>query len=119
MNKLIKSKIQLPSKTFEWKDRGHNYHKPASMETRHLFMTLVMIWNHTMPTDALILQSGNWTHHRYNLGSFYTTEYLAEAIGALAKELFTRGNLEASWQATLAKMSLYLQQQYNINLLEA
>lgn len=102
---------------FRWKDRNHNFHVPATMETRHVFMTLVMIWNHTMPADAVISQSGHWKHHKYNLGNFYDPNYLSIAIGNLARELFKRDDLEPAWLATLQRMHLYILEKYERRLL--
>lgn len=109
--------IKTPSKTFRWKDSKDNFHIPAHMETRHLFMTLVLIWNHTMPEDARIFKSGNWTHNLYRLGPHYDMDYLAIAIGSLSQELFKREDLEDAWKATLQRMHIYLLEKYNVRLL--
>ena len=109
--------IKTPSKTFRWKDTKDNFHFPAHMVTSHLFMTLVLIWNHTMPEDAVIERSGAWVHHRYRLGCHYDEDYLSVAIGAIARELFTRKDLEPAWLATLQRMHLYLIEKYNVRLL--
>lgn len=109
--------IKTPCKTFRWKDSKDNFHFPIQMETRHLFMTLVLIWNHTMPEDAVILKSGEWTHRRYRLGSHYDTDYLSIAIGAIARELFVRNDLEPAWKATLQRMHLYLLEKHSVRLL--
>lgn len=109
--------ITAVSRGFKWKDRKDNFHIPELMETRHVFMTLVMIWNHTMPADAIIRQSGDWKHHMYNLGSHYDVNYLSIAIGVLAKELFKRTDLEDAWKATLQRMHLYLLEKHHIKLL--
>lgn len=108
--------IKQPCRTFRWKDRKNNFHLPGEMPTRHVFMSLIMIWNHTMPADAVITQSGNWLHHTYNIGSFYDKDYLCIAIGALGRELSTRTDLEPAWNITLDKMQKYLFKQYQITL---
>lgn len=109
--------ITAVSRGFKWKDRKDNFHIPELMETRHLFMTLVMIWNHTMPADAVIDRSGDWKHHRYNLSNFYDPNYLSLAIGNLARELFKRKDLEPAWLATLQRMHLYLLEKHKVRLL--
>lgn len=109
--------FKYPSRTFRWRDRKGNFHIPAQMETRHLFMTLVLIWNHTMSDECGIDYSGTWKHHRYNLGPHYDMDYLCIAICSIANELFTRDNLESSWKATLHKMYLHLMERYKVRLL--
>lgn len=105
---LVGAQTEENTSVFLWKDRRHQHHRVDTMETRHLFMTLVLIWNHRMPAEAIIWASGTWRHHQYNLGPFYTQDYLKQAIGALAKELSTRQDLESAWYETLLKMQLYL-----------
>lgn len=109
--------VMTVTKGFRWKDRRNNFYHPETMETRHVFMTLVMIWNHTMPADAVIRQSGDWKHHMYNLGEFYNVDYLSIAIGFLARELFKRTDLEPAWLATLQRMHLYLLEKHQVRLL--
>lgn len=109
--------LTTPSLNFMWKDRRDNFYNPSDMETRHLFMTLVMIWNSTMPVDARILRSGSWRHHMYRFGPHYTADYLAGAIGHLARELFKRTDMEFSWRITLNKMHEYLYTKHNVRLL--
>lgn len=92
---------------FKWKSR-EVFIAPKDMETRHLFMTFVLIWNHTMPYDAMLEKSGNWTHHMYYLGPFYTKEYLATALVSIAPILFSRTDLEDSWKDTLKFMNEYV-----------
>lgn len=60
--------FKLPMQSFRWRCRNGIKVTPQAMETRHLFMTLVMIWNHTMPRGSEIRRSGNWQHHMYTLG---------------------------------------------------
>lgn len=107
MNNLSLFK-QVSIAGFQWRDRKGSFHYPSNMETRHLFMTLVMIWNHTMPASHRIFKSGSWVHHFYTFGPFYTKEYAASAILAMSSELFTRHNLEDSWIDTLNHMKSLL-----------
>ncbi len=93
--------------SFKWKSR-ESFIDPRDMETRHLFMTFVLIWNHTMPYEAMIERSGNWKHHMYMLGPFYTKEYLATALVSIAPILFSRHDLEESWKDTINYMNSYV-----------
>ena len=73
------------------------------MVTRHLFLTLRMIWNHVMPDDARI-----HPHVRYKFAPYYTEQYFKRAIVALANELSTRTDLEPSVAADLYRMQHWL-----------
>ena len=86
-------------KPFMWKDRENGFYLPSGMETRHLFYTLRMIWNHTMPTDARIRP-----YRAYSFGPFYTREYLITAISELARELASRADLRSDLKPQLQAM---------------
>lgn len=88
---------------FRWRDRQGGFHLPKSMVTRHLFFTLRMIWNHSMPEDAR-------THGflAYTFSSYYTGDYMKKAVRALAEELATRTDMEAEWKRQLEMMKNYL-----------
>lgn len=88
---------------FKWKDSTNKFHTPSSMETRHLFYTLRMIWNHTMPEEAKLKP-----YKKYYFGSFYTEKYLLEAIIHIYSELCTRKDISLKWEAELQKMYLYI-----------
>ena len=83
---------------FLWRDRHGEHHLPAHMETRHLFYTLRMIWNHTMPASARL--PGNL----YGFGPTYTREYMLGAIVAIVPELATRTNMTPEWRRQLQHM---------------
>jgi hypothetical protein len=87
------------AKRFMWKDRENGFHFPSSMETRHLFYTLRMIWNHTMPADARITP-----YQAYSFGPFYTRQYLITAIAELARELASRADLRSDLKPQLQAM---------------
>lgn len=84
---------------FKWKTSKDEYISPVEMETRHLFFTIRMIWNHTMPE---MYRSKHYRHYR--LGSFYTQEYLLSAIHALLGELSLRKDIHPSWQVDIDSM---------------
>lgn len=96
MNKLIR-KTEL-QRHFQWKDRTGKLWTPASMTTRHLFYTIRMVWNHTMP-----VQARSPTYIRYIFKEFYTPEYMAKAIQALAAELLKRNDIEPAWEAEIIR----------------
>lgn len=87
------------TRKFMWRDTQHNFHRPQDMETRHLFMTLRMIWNHTAPYEYRIEP-----YRRYSFGPFYSTEYMQQAVISLSAELATREDLEPYWQKCLNHM---------------
>ena len=83
---------QFAIANFRWRDRHANWYNPREMETRHVFYTLKMIWNHSAP-DHLKLKPYN--HYRF--GKPYTTEYMRLAVRALMAELRTRTDLAPKW----------------------
>lgn len=81
---------------FLWKDRNDVYHEPKQMATRHLFYTLCMIWNHSVPYSMR-------THDfiAYDFGGFYTVNYMAKAVINLYEELKTRQDMTEDWKSKL------------------
>ena len=88
-------------KTWRWKDRKHNFYYPKDMETSHLFNTLKMIWNHTMPVKVGI-------YNAYTFPAFYTDAYMKQAIKHLTIELAKRNDLYPSSQMQLRFMVNWL-----------
>ena len=84
---------------WRWRDRSGEFHRPAHMETRHLYFTVRMIWNHTMPEQYRFKG-----YKRYKFRSFYTEAYMVEAVYALSKELFQRDDLTDEMKAGLEYM---------------
>ena len=93
--KHAKNEVAPP---FLWRDRHGEHHLPAQMETRHLFYTLRMIWNNTMPASARL------PGHLYSFGPTYTHEYMLDAIFAIVPELSTRKNMTPEWGRQLQHM---------------
>jgi len=87
---------------FCWRDRNGVFHPINTMETRHLYYTLLMIWNHSAP-EHLKYRPFN----EYTFNSFYTAEYFLEAVKAIVPELQTR-KLPDAWAARLMSMSMAL-----------
>lgn len=74
---------------FQWRDCHGEFHSPTEMETRHLFFTLKMIWNHSAPEHMKLKP-----YKKYSFGPGYTAEYMRKAVKALSAELKTRNNIE-------------------------
>ena len=89
------SAVALP---FFWRDRHGVRHLPSRMETRHLFYTLRMIWNNTMPANARL--PGNL----YSFGPTYTREYMLGAIASIVPELAKREDMTIEWRQQLQRM---------------
>lgn len=87
---------------YQWRDKFGNFHHPGEMETRHIYHTVCMIWNHTMPIKT------RPDYQRYQFGPYYTTEYMKLSVIMLVKELFRREDLEPAWMATLDMMHAYV-----------
>jgi len=76
-------------KNFQWLDREGVYHYPKDMETKHIFFTLRMIWNHSAPEYMRIEP-----YKRYSFGSFYTPTYIKTTVVNLCEELSKRTDLQ-------------------------
>ena len=89
----------------EWRWRTTHGHMvpPRLMETQHLFFTLRMIWNHSMPDDAKL-----HPYRLYRFRPFYSPEYMTEAIRHVGTELFTRDDINPRFRVQLDFMNDYL-----------
>lgn len=90
---------------FRWRSRKGVFHLPEEMETHHLFYTILMIWNHSVPPE---LRIGRYT--RYEFGRFYSPEYMADAVRHLARELVNRKDLTPYFIECLCKIQAHLTQ---------
>jgi hypothetical protein len=91
--------LEQNSSIFMWRDRYGVFHAVDQMQTRHLYFTLCVIWNHNIePRHQL------FNHRHYTFDDFYTKEYIAKAAVAIHKELTTRTDLEHQWIYNLIKM---------------
>jgi len=88
----------LPAEPFKWRDGNGVFHPVAGMETRHLFFTLRMIWNNTMP--AMCRLPGNL----YSFGPFYTKKYMLDAVAAITAELANRTDMAPDWLSQLQQL---------------
>lgn len=82
-----------------WKDQNDNFHNPKTMQTRHLFYTLRMIWNHHAPKQARLRP-----YREYKFPPFYTVEYMKQSVTVLMTELSTREDITPKWKLDLQHM---------------
>lgn len=90
-----------PDHEFRWHpSRHHDTRRQVSasdMGTMHLYRTIRMIWNHTLP----------WKfepYRQYTFSPIWTAEYVRRSITALGRELLTRTNCPAEVNDSLATM---------------
>lgn len=78
----------LPADPFKWKTRDGRTYEIVKMTTTHLFNTISMIWNHSMPKDVR-------THNfnQYAFGKSYTRDYMMTAVRLMLPELLARPDL--------------------------
>lgn len=76
-----------------WRSADGDEWAPASMETRHLFYTIRMIWNHAVPEHMRVGQN----IRLYRFPAFYTRAYMELAVFHLGHELMRRRDL-LPWQ---------------------
>lgn len=74
--------------TYLWRDRKGQFHRPAKMETRHIFYVLAMIWHHSLPRTYTL-----FPHRKYTFSNYYTVPYMAQSVEVMFCELFTRNDL--------------------------
>jgi len=84
---------------FAWRDRSGVFHDVRRMTTRHLYYTLLMIWNHSAQEHLKYRP-----FKEYDFTPFYTKEYFIEAVPFLLRELQTR-DLPDQWRNRLIDMS--------------
>jgi len=89
---------------WQWRTKDGVWLDPAKMATSHLFYTLRMIWNNTMPAVARVGEV-----KLYVFGPTYTNEYLKRAVRQLAAELGTRADIEAEHRRQLEAMLRWLE----------
>jgi len=97
-------KLLATVRKFKWRSRGGEFHKTKDMETRHLFYTLKMIWNHSAP-EKLRLKP----YREYYFSEFYQPEYMKDAVEAILAELNKRTDLCKEYRDVLK----YMQDSFN------
>lgn len=107
VQKIVKRKQALKLngcaivKMFRWRGRDGNYYDPVNMETRHLFYTIRMIWNHNMPLKLR-------PYKKYNFNETYTDDYMKQALRAMVPELAKRKDIENKFRSELKVMTRWL-----------
>lgn len=111
MNAIARKTTQEVARPFQWRDRQGGFHDPRSMDTRHLFHSVSMIWNHVMPPEAA-------THdfQRYSFSSFYTDDYMRSAVRAMLPELLGRDDLTAAWRRRIKFMRGWMLSQEGVEI---
>ncbi|RLC88494.1 MAG: hypothetical protein DRJ03_02485 [Chloroflexi bacterium] len=90
---------------FRWRTRKGVFVQPANMETRHLFFTLRMIWNHSAPEEMHL-----HPFQKYEFTEYYTVAYMRKAVRACVIELKRRTDLTHYYESQLATIYRYLSQ---------
>lgn len=88
--------ILVPDKTFRWKTQNDEFLYPSDMETRHLFFTVRMIWNHSAPPALKLLP-----YREYSFGPHYTPEYMVKAVRNILYELMRRSDIKEEWKSQI------------------
>lgn len=101
-NLKIKPNTEV-AKPFVWLGRDGKY-EPEKMGTVHLFNTISMIWNHSMPVEF-------HTHkfREYSFGPNHTNGYMMQAVRVMLPILLNRKDLTAFQHGRLAYMHSCLQ----------
>lgn len=73
---------------YRWRDRKGVDHHPHDMHTTHIFHTIIMIWNHSVPVDLQFRP-----FNKYEFPEFYTQQYMKDTVYYLVKELQMRRDL--------------------------
>ncbi len=89
---------------WKWRTQDGRHFRVKEMATAHLFNTILMIWNHTMPESAKFRP-----YREYEFGDFYTKKYLVSAVQHMATELVARKDVTAVQKAILEQMMLWLE----------
>lgn len=85
---------------FKWIGSDYVEYDPTEMETRHLFYTLKMIWNHSAPEHLKIRP-----YRKYNFDTkVYTKEYIKKAVRCLSKELSSRDDMSPMYIEVLGNI---------------
>ncbi|QIG73282.1 hypothetical protein EVC02_061 [Rhizobium phage RHph_N17] len=99
-----KTEVYVPgffdvARPFRWRDSTGQDWLPEEMETRHLFFTVCMIWNHHMPIKT------HPHYKRYTFGPFHNERYLQTAIRMLLPVLINRKDLKPFMKTKLFMMA--------------
>ena len=101
---LTHDDIHLPANKFRWRDREGEFHDIEQMDTRHLFNTVRMIWNHSMPEAVR-----STSYKRYTFSPFYTQAYMEYAIRHICRELWSRTDMTDVQREEIESFRHYLE----------
>lgn len=87
-----------------WRTHNEGDIAPSQMRTTHLFFTLRMIWNHSMPTNMRVGRNIKL----YSFGSRHDARYMQSAIVNIGAELFSRSDLPAWMRRELDEMAAHM-----------
>jgi len=100
---MYKIKRKNKAVEYKWRDRYANLHPPKTMNTKHLFYTWLMIWNHACPEKLRI-----WAKHKYQFDlKIYTKKYMLTSFQKLYYELKRRNDLGYKMKKVLLKIEGY------------
>jgi hypothetical protein len=91
----------LPVEGWRWRDRNGVMHLPSGMLTRHLFHTLRMLWNNSVPAHMRV---GSVRLYRFD-PHLYPRYYLREAVVHIGRELLSRKDLVRSERDQVNEMA--------------
>ncbi len=90
----------LPVQGFMWRTKGGDMIAPRDMETRHVFYTWLLIWNHSCPKE-LVRPEGR----RYDeFGAWYTPQRMLTAFGVMTEELKRRHDLTLGFRKVVEEV---------------
>ena len=89
---------------YTWRDQKGQHHRPEDMSTSHLFNTLKMIWNHSVPAERQVKP-----FRQYPFGPFYSQEYINESVKMLMRELVNRTDLDHLQEAVMQLISVRIE----------
>ncbi|MCP3735655.1 hypothetical protein M9979_12300 [Sphingomonas sp. RP10(2022)] len=87
-----------------WRTHNEGDIAPSQMRTTHLFFTLRMIWNHSMPTSMRVGRNVKL----YSFGARHDARYMRSAIVHIGAELFRRTDLPAWMKRELDEMAAHM-----------
>lgn len=95
-------------KKWRWRQgNGAGWIHPKDMETRHVFYTIRMIWNHSVPPQMRVGKN----YRMYSgFGPEYTRDYMKSAVVHLMHELSTRKDMIDEWRQEYEEIMSYLRE---------
>jgi len=98
---MINQEGDVPKEPFTWRGKGGKLSSVTTMDTTHMFNTLVMIWNHAVPESFKLKP---YIHYTFD-PDFYTPTYMSTALTTLLVEIKKRRDLTDEQCVKLEKIS--------------